>query len=193
MIRFGLLVAVIAALAPRAAAEEVKYVDEGGVRYQVITQTTQRPISETQYVPHEYTTLREHYTTEYQESQRVYQVPVVEQQWVPGYQRTLNIFAPPVLSYRLMPVTRWETRSETVRVPVTKRNYVPEKQVTQVPVVNQRVATEVHTHRIAIGPATGNTPLMATRNDVGGTKLDGEPAAGSNNNVWRGGLEPTRP
>ncbi len=162
------------------------------MRYQVITQTTQRPISETQYVPHEYTTMREHYTTEMQESQRVYQVPVTEQQWVPGYQRTLNIFAPPVLSYRLMPVTRWETRSETVRIPVTKRNYVAEKQVQQVPVVNQRLATEVHTHRIAVGPATGNTPLMATRNDTGGTKLDGDPPRDSGA-VWRGGLEPTRP
>jgi hypothetical protein len=192
MIRFGLVVVAVAALVPAAGADEVQYVDEGGVRYQVITQTTQRPISETKYVPHEYTTLREHYTTEMQESQRVYQVPVTEQHWVPGYQRTLNVFAPPVLSYRLMPVTRWETRSETVRIPVTKRNYVSEKQVTQVPVVNQRVATEVHTHRIAVGPATGNAPLMATRNDVGGTKLDGEPPRDSGQ-VWRGGLEPTRP
>ena len=72
---------------------------------------TQKPISETRYESRQYTTYHPRYTTDYHDSVRTYQVPVTEQQWVLGYQRTLNIFAPPVLSYRLVPVTRWETRS----------------------------------------------------------------------------------
>src|SRR5690606_21904753 len=108
--------------------------EENGIKYRETTQVMQRPITETKYQPHETSTVSPRYTTDMQETVRTYQVPVTEQQWVPGLQRTWNVFAPPVLSYRLMPVTRWETRTETVRVPVTKVEYVPGKQVQHVPV-----------------------------------------------------------
>jgi hypothetical protein len=178
--------------APALRAEEVRYVDgEDGVRYQEITQVSQRPVSETRYEQREYTTYRERLTTDLQESQRTYQVPVTENQWIPGYQRSLNPFAPPVLTYKLMPVTRWETRSETVRVPITRRDYIPEKQVQQIPIVTQRLAEERHTHRIPVGTVAGSEPRMATRDtSLGGTKLDPEQPSG---NVWKGGLDGARP
>ena len=99
------------------------------------------------------------YTTDMHDSVRTYQVPVTEQQWVPGYQRTWNIFAPPVLSYRLLPVTRWETRTETVRVPITKREYIPEKQVQQVPITNTRLAEEKIVRRVPIGTVGNGTAV----------------------------------
>jgi hypothetical protein len=180
-------------VSPTLHAQQVEYVDEGGVRYQVITQTTQRLVPETRYETREYTAYRERYTTDMQESVRSYQVPVTEQQWVPGYQRTWNIFAPPVLSYRLLPVTRWETRTETVRIPVTRRDYIPEKQVQQVPIVTQRLAEEKHVHRVPVGPSSSGAPLMATRNGgVGGTQLENDPPR-EGSSMWRGGLEPSRP
>jgi hypothetical protein len=184
----GALLVAGASIASAVRADEVRYVDgEDGVRYQEITRVTQRPVSEKQ---REYTTYRERLTTDLQESQRTYQVPVTEHQWVPGYQRTLNIFAPPVLTYRLMPVTRWETRSETVRVPITRRDYVPEKQVQQIPIVSQRLAEERHTSRIPVGTVGGSTPLMATRDSAsGGTRLE-EPQDGLK---WKGGLDSARP
>ncbi|MGD9724557.1 MAG: hypothetical protein AB7O59_24955 [Pirellulales bacterium] len=173
---------------PAAHAQDVQYVDGAdGIRYQVITQTTQRPINETRYEPR--TTYQERHTTDFQEVQRTYQVPVTEQQWVPGYQRTLNIFAPPVLSYRLLPVTRWETRVETVRVPVTRRDYIPQTQ--QVPVVTQRMAPEKVVRHIPVG-TVGDGTLTANRNDAaGGQQLESDPPR--EGAVWRGGLEPTRP
>jgi hypothetical protein len=174
-------------------ADEVRYVEKDGIKYQEIIQTSQRPISETRYEQREYTTYTPRYTTDMQESVRTYQVPVTEQQWVPGYQRTWNVFAPPVLSYRLLPVTRWETRTETVRVPITRRDYIPEKRVQQVPITTQRLAQEDHIHRIPVGPATGSAPLMATRDDsAGGTKLEGDPPK-EGGSLWKGGLEPSRP
>ncbi len=94
--------------------------NKNGVRYQKIRQVTPKPINETRYEARQYTTYHPRYTTDMQDSVRTYQVPVTEQQWVPGYQRSLNVFKPPVLSYRLVPVTRWETRTETVRVPITQ-------------------------------------------------------------------------
>jgi hypothetical protein len=170
---------VLAAASVARAQNNVEYRTENGIRYQYITETTQRPISETRYEPREQTVYRERYTTNVQDSVRTYQVPVTEQQWVPGYQRTWNIFAPPVLSYRLMPVTRWETRTETVKIPITKREYVAEKQVQHVPVTNTRIAEEQVVRRVAIGmdgPTAGGAQNVAQQNDAfGGTGLDDNP------------------
>jgi hypothetical protein len=107
---------------------------------------------------------------------RTYQVPVTEQQWVLGYERTWNILAPPVPSYRLMPVTRWETRTETVKIPITKLDYVQERQVLQVPVTDTKIAKETVVRRVAIGVAN-DTPAVARHQPFGG--LDGEPPSTS--------------
>jgi hypothetical protein len=107
---------------------------------------------------------------------RTYQVPVTEQQWVPGYQRTWNIFAPPVLSYRLLPVTRWETRSETVRIPITKREYIPQQQVQHVQVPSTKIAEEKIVRRVAIGlEGAGGAANVARSDSFGGTSLDDNP------------------
>jgi hypothetical protein len=159
------LALVLAALAsPAALAQEVRHFEENGIQYRETTQVTQRAIPETKWVPSETTQVSPRYTTNMQDSVRTYQVPVTEQQWVPGLQRTWNIFAPPVMSYRLMPVTRWETRTETVRVPVTKVDYVPYKQVQHIPVTNTRIAEERVVSRVAIGPAGsgGGTAVAQT-------------------------------
>lgn len=160
-------------LGPALRADDVKYEDKDGIRYQVTTQVVQRPINHTTYEPQTTTTYREHYTTDMQEVQRTYQVPVTQQQWVPGYQKTWNPFAPPVLSYRLMPVTKWETRTETVRVPSTRRELHPETLTQHVPVTKTHLAQEEHVHRVAVGVAPGalggqNGPApIASSNDSG--------------------------
>lgn len=162
----ALAVATLAALVSPAVAQNVQVVEENGIQYRVTTHVTQKAIPETKWVPSETTQVSPRYTTEMQDSVRTYQVPVTEQQWVPGYQRTWNLFAPPVLSYRLMPVTRWETRTETVKVPVTKVDYVPYKQVQHIPVTNTRIANETHVSRVAIGiapGASGGTAVASTQ------------------------------
>jgi hypothetical protein len=189
MIHRKLIVASLAlgsVLTAALRADDVEYFDQNGVRYQKIRQVTSKPISETRYESRQYTTYHPRYTTDYHDSVRTYQVPVTEQQWVPGYQRTLNIFAPPVLSYRLVPVTRWETRTETVRVPVTKQDYVAQQRVEQVPVTTQRLVQDTHEHVIAIGPSSGSAPLVANSN-AGGTRLDNSQSSSSNSDaVWNG-------
>jgi len=166
---------IVGALAvPASAADDVKTYEKDGVRYQEVRRVVQRPITETHYEPRQVTRYNERYTTDMQQVQRTYQTPVTQQQWVPGYQRTWNLFAPPVLSYRLMPVTRWETRTETVRVPVTKRDVVPEQVTQQVPVTSQRIVQDEHVSTYALGtvPATGGTSsdgtsAVANRTDAG--------------------------
>jgi hypothetical protein len=157
-------------------ADDVQYVEENGVRYQVTRQVVQRLHTETRYEPRQYTAYRERYTTDLQEVPRTYQVPVTEQQWVPGYQRSLNIFAPPVLTYRLMPVTRWETRTETVRVPSTRKEYIPETATRHEPVTTQRIVQEEHTHRVfagTTGSGTSAASVAANSTPGGDTAMGG--------------------
>jgi len=156
------------------AQQNVDYVTEGGVRYQVITSTTERPISSLRYEPREITVNRERFTTDLQDSVRTYQVPVTQYEWVPGYQKTWNVFAPPVLSYRLLPVTRWKTQTETIKVPITRRDVVPERQVQQVPVTDTKVARETVVRRVAIGMA-GDAPSVARNEQIGGSGASGSP------------------
>jgi hypothetical protein len=178
-------------LAPSLNADEVTYFEKDGIRYQKVRQVNQRPVTELRYEQRESTVHRERYTTDLQESQRAYQVPITEQQWVPGYQRTWNVFAPPVLSYRLMPVTRWETRVETVRVPITKRELVPEQVTQQVPVYNTRYAEEETVRHYAIGTVANGTPTIARSTASGSAKLDSDPPREGTTDL-RGGLEMRR-
>ena len=156
-------------------AQSVREYEDNGIRYRETTQIIQRLIPETRYEQRETTVYRERYTTDMQESIRTYQVPVTEQQWVLGYQRTWNIFRPPVPSYRLLPVTRWETRTETVRIPVTRREYIPEHRVQQVPITTMRLAEERIVRRVPIGTVNNGTPVVARKQSIGGTSLDGDP------------------
>jgi uncharacterized protein YcfJ len=177
---------------PALAADEVKTYEKDGVKYQEVRRVVQRPITETHYEPRQVTTYRERYTTDMQQVQRTYQAPVTQQQWVPGYQRSWNIFAPPVLSYRLVPVTHWETRTENVRVPVTKREMIPEQVTQHVPVTNQRIVQDEHVSTYAVGTVPGSagsssdTSTMANRDDMGGVnKLDDQPRNDSLDQISR--------
>ncbi len=184
MTRTRLIVASLAVSAlagPTLFAQDVTYEVKDGVRYQITRQVVQHPISETRYEQRRYTVNRERYTTDMQTSQRTYQVPVTQQQWVPGYQRTWNLFAPPVLSYRLLPVTRLETRSETVRIPVTRRDLIPEEQVQQVPVTTQRLVPGEIVSRVPVGVE----PSSSVATSSGGTRLSSDPPRAGTANNWR--------
>ena len=175
------------------AADDARYVERDGIKYHETTRQVHRPITETRYEDQEYTAYNDRYTTEMQEVPRTYQVAVTQNQWVPGYQRTWNVFAPPVLSYRMMPVTRYETRTEMVKIPVTRHESIPTRQVRKVPVTKTHLAVEEHTSRIPVGTVGDGGTLTASRSDAGGTRLESDPPRGSSSSDWRSGLETRRP
>jgi hypothetical protein len=93
-----------------------------------------------------------------------------------------------VLSYRLMPVTRWETRTETVKVPVTKIDYVAEQQTQHVPVTNTHIAEEKTVRRVAIGlEGAGDAASVARREDTWGStgSLEENPPADNGSAPFR--------
>ena len=182
--------ALFAIVAPCVRADEVTYFEKDGIKYQKIRQVNQRPITELRYEQRESTAYRERFTTDLQESHRTYQVPVTEQQWVPGYQRSWNLFAPPVLSYRLMPVTRWETRTETVRIPITKREVYPETVTQQVPKYSTRYAEEEVVRHVPIGTTANGTSVARSETPSAAAPEGEAPREGSSD--LRGGLEMRR-
>jgi hypothetical protein len=123
-------------------------------------------------------------------------VPITEYQWQPRWEYGWNVFAPPSLVYRQVPVTRWETRKETVRVPVTRRELIPEKQVENVPVTRQKFAEREIITRVEVSPGTpaiagkSTDPFapadlsVARREPIGtGSKLESDPPRQSS--AWK--------
>jgi hypothetical protein len=165
--------------AGRSMADDIKFLEENGITYRETTQTSQRPVAHTTMQQRDYTYNRERYTTELQEVQRTYQVPITEYVWKPETHRSWNPFEPPYVAYRMVQQTRYETRSETVKIPVAKREVVPEKITQQVPVTTQRIAQEKVVTRVAIGPAASHTTGGATTMAAAGANGSGGAATTS--------------
>ena len=166
-------VILLALGAGQAMADDVRYLDENGITYRETTQTSQRLVPQTTMQQQDYIYNRQRYTTELQEVQRTYQVPITEYQWKPETHRSWNPFEAPYVAYRLVPQTRWETKLETVKVPVAKLEVVPEKITKQVPVTTHRVAQEKVVTRVAVGHSTGGAGSVA----AGGMNGSGNAAA----------------
>ncbi len=182
---------------PRAlSADEVQEVVENGIRYRVTTQTRQRVIPETTVVDQEQTIYKEKISNQTKQATRAYSVPVT--QWVaePYVTNPWAVFTPPVMAYRYVPVTHWETRTENYQVQVPNREYEPVKQTLKVPVTKQRLVEERFTSKVAIAPVSSGGPTdlspskavaggtsggldpasanMARRSELGGTRLDSD-------------------
>ncbi len=139
--------------ASRAMADDVRYYEDGGITYRETTQTVKRPIPHTEMQPRDVTYYREKYTTDLQDVTRTYQVPVTQYQYEPHVEGRWNPFAQPTVTYRMVPRTHWETKTEVVKIPVSRREVVPETVTHQVPVTTHKIAEDKVVSRVAIGTA----------------------------------------
>lgn len=150
-------------------AQQSRFVEKDGIKYEEIVQKVQRPVSETTYQTHTEKFYQERYTTDIQESQRAYFTPVTEYRWESYTPFSINPFAPPRIAYRWVPRTRWEQRTETVRTPVTRRELVPAERTVSRPVTTLRMVEEEQVTRIAIAPPPSQPAAsMASRTSIGG-------------------------
>ncbi len=124
------------------------YYEENGVTYREVRQTVRCPVPETKVQESEQTIYRPQWKTETRDVVRTYHVPITEYRWEAYWQGRFNPFAQPYLAQRLVPSTRWETRTETVKVPSTVYSVVPEKSVVRSPVTTwktvERQVTSAH-------------------------------------------------
>jgi hypothetical protein len=152
---------------------DVRYYQENGVTYRETRYKVQHPVTETVLVDQPRTVYREKIDTELRDTVRSYQVPVTEYRSEPFILNRWNPFAKPIVAQRLVPVTQMVTRTETVKVPLTKRQIVPETTTVKVAVTRTRMVDEEITSRIAVanpppakaGPATvpGAAPIAVAR------------------------------
>lgn len=100
----------------------------------------QVPVAREGFEQRSETVMSEKWNTVMHESQRTLYYPVTEYAWEPRWHGWLNPFRSPHLAYHLTPRVRWQTSTETIRTPVTYRQYVPETRVVQTPIRRSDVA-----------------------------------------------------
>lgn len=193
-----------------AVAQETRFYEENGVTYRETKQKVQRPIAETRWDNQQRTVYREKVTCNCADVQRSYYLQVNDAQWEPYIANRWNPFAQPYVAQRLVPRSRWELRTDTVRVPNPRRELVPEVVTVRVPTATTRVVEEEYISRVAVSTrpvgagatavaATPNNgqPTLATRpaspgmatamgSAIGGVaRLDSDPPRASSSDAWR--------
>lgn len=147
--------ALVPALTADLAGDEVTEYDQNGLRYRETKRIVPRPVYETQWVEQTREVHRPTFTTQSQPTTRTVYVPITEYRTQPVLVGRWNPFIEPYYEYRLVPVTRWETRQETVNVPIVRQQNSAEKQIVKVPVTKMRYENEEFIRREIVGRATG--------------------------------------
>lgn len=169
-----------------AFADNVREYDENGLRYRETTRIVQRPVYETKMVEQTREIVQPTYTTDQVPTTRTVYLPITEYKPQPVMRGRWNPFIEPYYEYRYVPVTRWETRQETVNVPVVRQQNKTETQTVKVPVTQMRLANEEYVRREIIGRALGDVPAggnptggaaasTAARTNYGGISLKDPP------------------
>ena len=126
-----------------ATADETRTVtDANGQTWNEVHRTISHPQTQTQCVDQPQTYYQEKCDVQTYDSYRTYQAPVTEYVWESYWVGRFNPFVQPYLAQRLVPRTRWETRTEVVKVPVVQRSLVPVTRMVRVPVTTETVVNQ---------------------------------------------------
>jgi hypothetical protein len=160
MSKCNLLVAVALiplALSRPTGADDVREYNQGGVTIREVRRTIRAPQTHIECVERPQTYFQERYDVQLHDSFRTYRVPVTENQWVPYWRGRFNPFVQPYMTYRNVRRTRWETRTELVKVPVTTKQIVPVTTTVRVPITTETVVDQdVLVSRTIVGAAPVN-------------------------------------
>ena len=178
-----LLAATIAGVGD-VCGDEVRLIKENGVTYQETLRTERVPIANVKWEDRTETVYKREYVTEYRDSNRTVYTPVTEYRWEPRLHGRWNPLIQPYVAYHWIPATRWETRVETVRTPVTYSRVTPETRVVRAPTRTLGFAErEVIVNRVAVDqpstlPAHGRViqePASIARRVGGISALENDP------------------
>lgn len=162
--------ALLTVCARPAPADDVRTVtDANGQTWREVHRTIQQPVTETQCLERQRVVYQETCDVRMCDTVRTYTVPVTEYRWESYWKGRYNPFVQPYLAQRLVPYTRWETRTEAVKVPVTRRQVVPVTQTIKVPYTTQRVDNhDVVVSRQLIGPNPTAVASSPSTTPIGG-------------------------
>ncbi len=198
----GLLAAAVLALGlvclRQSRGDELRYYEQNGITYCEVRRTADRPVPEAGGVPRPYTVYREQVTTEIGQTVRTYWTPVTEYSCESYWVNRWNPFAEPYQAYRYVPRTRWEKKTEVVRVPVTCRRLVPETLAAQTAAPSRQGPRQEVVARYAVSGTSAWTamtpaamPGAAGQEPVGGLlRFDGDPPRYGRKPAWSAGDTP---
>jgi hypothetical protein len=158
------------------------------------SETVRRPVSRLRYEERERTVYRRRASTDTRETYRTVWVPVTTYRWESYWVGRWNPLVQPYLAQRLVPVTRWEPRTEAVRYPLASSELVPERQVVRVPVLertfeDRQVARSTPARRSRARdsePLDEETPTVARRERIGGvSRMETDPPRQGLRDPWR--------
>lgn len=184
------LTLLAAPLATLGLAED-RFFTRDGVQYRETTQVVRRPVTETRYETEQQTVYRHELRTDVVESRRTVLVPVTEYRWETRVYGLWPII-PTYTAQQLVPYTRYETREEIVRSPVTRTELVPETRMVQKPVTTHRIVEEEVVRRVPVAGSTvqASTPISSER--VGGVaQLNSDPPR-QGTTAWRSSVDTRR-
>lgn len=183
-------IAVVLLTAATTAADEVRYFQQQGVTYQETRRKVQCQVVETKWQCCNQTVYREKIDTELRETTQTRLCPITEYRYESKLVGRWNPFATPYQTCQLVPKTRYEMRTEKVKVPVAVRRLVPETQAVQRPVATCR--TETRDVVISCVPVCAATPSSATAASpatggvaIGGIKRLDRDSSPTMDTAWR--------
>jgi len=187
----ALAVSLLGAVSARA--DEVRYYQEGGVTYCETRRTVDQQVPQSRMEERSETVYREQISTEMRDTTRTVWSPVTEYRWESYWVGRWNPLAEPYLAYRYVPRTRWEMRTETVKVPCTARRLVPETRTVRRPVGGFRTVQKEVVNRVAVSQSPpgsplvpSQTPTIAQRGQIGGiSRLDAPVSRYGAGTAWR--------
>lgn len=161
---------LMAAFAVPAGADETRTVtDANGQTWREVHRTIQQPVTETQCLERQRVVYQETCDVQMCDTVRTYTVPVTEYRWESYWKGRYNPFVQPYLAQRLVPYTRWETRTEAVKVPVTRRQVLPVTQTVKMPYTTQRIENhDVVVSRQLISPNPTAVAVSPALPQIGG-------------------------
>ncbi|HWB08602.1 MAG TPA: hypothetical protein VG826_05235 [Pirellulales bacterium] len=152
---FMALATMILVAAPAAADDVRDVTDANGQTWREVHRTVRHPQTETQCVDQQQTYYTEKCDVALCDTYRTYSTPVTEYRWESYWVGRFNPFVQPYLAHRLVPRTRWEMRTEVVKVPVAQRSLVPVTRTVRVPITTERsVDYDVVVSKQLISPQT---------------------------------------
>ena len=207
LVAAALFASLLGAAAPSGRADEVRYYENNGVTWRETRRTVEDRVPVSRMEERTETVYREEFTTEMRDTPRTSRIAVTEYRWEAFWVNRWNPLAQPYPAYRYVPHTRWETRTETVQVPVNTRRLVPETRVVRRPVGGfQTVKREVVSRApvggsrtfvggtLAAGPMTRvQAPAVAQRPEIGGiSRMRSDPPRYGTATAWRASTDAVR-
>lgn len=127
-----------------------------GIVYRQVTRNVERPVVETKMESREQTVFRPQTVRETRPQTNTYYAPVTEYQWEARLQGRWNPFRQPTVTYKQVPKTHWEPRSETINRTQTRTEWVAEKRTVEVPHRYVRMEREQKVEYEAVGRVAPN-------------------------------------